>query len=738
MVNLEKLSEIRYMIVIGIIVVFAYQYSLLNSRVTINWWLRILLLVYCSLVLPMTYKSNYKRLEVLGELMFSNVMIVGVFIFLLIAYMDKFQGSPTDSFLLMSLVFFFQMIIMYITGIVWFRKFIINFFVSCFYIFISKHSIHDCTGSDEYLGGESDSGVQIANWNAYPLIQIIPDFDSFKYNMSCATKSANFTFLKQTLFVLLLWAMTTYTGYYAELEKRNDFGKKWGLIKNKIEMDQKLKKMMDKQSNQTKQRESLFGEIRDLTFKSPMMKIVSTLDRVKLAVGDDSQILEALNTIETTLRENEDLNKVDIQKQDLNEKDKEFAQFVLSTGGKVASNRDRVRSVPHLLAGSKDKTNVGLLTVVGLPEGATRAGFSSIVDYLVNFEEWSFDILYFNKLTNNHPMYFIFMKHMDRFYENYNFDLECMKSFALYVEENYSFNPAAPNPYHTNLHGADVLQTVGCIIKTQFVNTKISGLDKITLLVASMCHDYRHKGVNNAFLVNSGDLLALLHNDSSVLERFHASEMFLLLRGAKSEGEDGVDMNFLKGLSNEDYKQFRSVSIDLILATDLSQGYNYINKFNAYEKKGMAEWGNKPEDVLILMQMCLKVADVSHPTKALGQHKCWSVMITNEFFEQGDLEKKSAMGVSPLCDRVKNFDIPKSQTGFIDFVVSPTIKNASKMLGLTEALENLKGNYKYWSELHKSHTEKGTIQHSFEQLKQQVELIKQDWNSTINEKVAGD
>ncbi|GMI20739.1 hypothetical protein TrCOL_g9736 [Triparma columacea] len=729
MLNLEKLKEIRYMIVVGIIVVFGYQYSIINSRVTINWTLRILLLVYCSLVIPLTYKSYYTKSEVFAELMFSNFMIVGVFIFLLIAWMDRFVGTPTDSFLLMSLVFFFQIIIMYITGIVWFRKFIINFAVSMFYIFISFSSIHDCTGYDEFLDGESDSGVQIAPFNAYPLLQLIPDFDTFKYNMSCAQKSENFNFAKQTMFVVLLWVMTSYTGYWQELGHRQDFGKRWGLLKNKIETDRKLKSLMDKENNKTRQRESLFGEIRDLTFKSPMMKIVSTLDRVKLAVGNDAQLLEALNTIETTLRENEDLNKVDIQKQDLNEKDKEFAQFVLSTGGKVGSNRDRVRSVPNLLSGDFDKGGVGLLTVVGLPEGVETKSFGPIVDYLANFEEWSFDILFFNQLTNKHPMYFIFMKHMERFYENYNFDLECMKAFAIHVEENYSFDPAAPNPYHTNVHGADVLQTVGVIIQTQFVNSKISGLDKITLLVASMCHDYRHKGVNNAFLVNGGDLLALLHNDSSVLERFHASEMFLLLKGAKSEEHE--NMNFLEGLSSEDFKQFRSVSIDLILATDLSHGYNYINKFNAYEKKGMSEWGNKPEDILILMQMVLKVADVSHPTKALDQHKCWSVMITNEFFQQGDLEKKSSMAVSPLCDRIKNFDIPKSQTGFIDFVVSPTIKNASQMLGLTEALKNLKDNYKYWSELHKSHTAKGTVDQSFEQLKHQVRIIGQDWDSMI-------
>mmetsp|Transcript_6336 Transcript_6336/g.12510 ORF Transcript_6336/g.12510 Transcript_6336/m.12510 type:complete len:994 (-) Transcript_6336:76-3057(-) len=729
--HLEKLMEFRILIIVGLVVVFGYQFSIVNSRVTIKWPHRIILAVYCCLVIPLTIRENFVKYQVLSEFMFSNTMILVSVIFLMIAYLDKFEGTPTQSYLLMGLVFFFQIIIMYVTGIVWFRKILINLFVAVVYIYIAMNNRRSCIGYDQFLNGPGDGGEQISQWNAYPLLQLIPDYDTFKYNMSCGPIAERADLIKQVMFVLMLWAVTSYTGYYQEQVKRVEFGRKWGLVRNKIDTDKKLKVLMDKQSSNTKKRESLFGEIRDLSFKSPMMKITSTLDRLKLVLGEDMQIFEALNTIEETLKNNDDLNKVDIQKQDLNEKDKEFAQFVLSTGGHVKNNRDRVRSVPNLIA-DNDAKGAGLLQVVDLPEGATKLckSFAPIVDYLAKYEDWGFDMLYFDRLTNGNPMYFIFMKHMDRFYENYNFDLECMKSFALYVEENYSFNPEVSNPYHTNLHGADVLQTVGCMLKTQFVNTKLTGLDKITLLIASMMHDFRHKGVNNAYLCNSSDMLALLHNDSSVLERFHASETFLLLKGAKTQG-DGTDLNFLKGLSVEDYKQFRQNTIDLILATDLSQGYQYINKFNAYHKKGIIEWGNKPEDILILMQMVLKVADVSHPTKALDQHKCWSVKITSEFYQQGDQEKQHGMTVSPLCCRNKNFDIPKSQTGFIDFVVSPTIKNCAKMLELKEALHNLKTNYKYWSELHKSHTTDGTVDKSWSNLKEQVDLIQKEWVGTI-------
>jgi len=113
-----------------------------------------------------------------------------------------------------------------------------------------------------------------------------------------------------------------------------------------------------------------------------------------------------------------------------------------------------------------------------------------------------------------------------------------------------------------------------------------------------MMHDYRHKGVNNSFLVNSSDELALVHNDSSVLERFHASEMFLLLNNQK------LDMDFSKNMNADDYRQFRTVSISMILATDLSQGYSYIAAFKLKVTDNPArDWGETKEDVALLLQV---------------------------------------------------------------------------------------------------------------------------------------
>ena len=43
------------------------------------------------------------------------------------------------------------------------------------------------------------------------------------------------------------------------------------------------------------------------------------------------------------------------------------------------------------------------------------------------------------------------------------------------------------------------------------------------MLMAAICHDYQHPGLNNDFLIKSHDPLALSYNDKSPLENHHAS-----------------------------------------------------------------------------------------------------------------------------------------------------------------------------------------------------------------------
>ena len=45
--------------------------------------------------------------------------------------------------------------------------------------------------------------------------------------------------------------------------------------------------------------------------------------------------------------------------------------------------------------------------------------------------------------------------------------------------------------------------------------------------------------------------------------------------------------------------------------------------------------------------------------------------MTNEFWALGDRERAMGIPVSPLCDRDKDRNIPKSQIGFFRFICMP-------------------------------------------------------------------
>ena len=74
-------------------------------------------------------------------------------------------------------------------------------------------------------------------------------------------------------------------------------------------------------------------------------------------------------------------------------------------------------------------------------------------------------------------------------------------------------------------------------------------------------------------------------------------------------------------------------------------------------------------------------------------------MLSEEFWRQGDLEKKQNLPVSFLCDR-DNINIPQSQKGFISGFIIPTFDCLVKIFPtLRFTLDNANNNLKEWQKL---------------------------------------
>jgi hypothetical protein len=217
---------------------------------------------------------------------------------------------------------------------------------------------------------------------------------------------------------------------------------------------------------------------------------------------------------------------------------------------------------------------------------------------------------------------------------------------------------------------------------------KLTHMDVFALLIAALCHDYKHPGTNNLYQINTRSKYAMRYNDTSVLEMYHIAQSFKELQHD--------DYNIFINFSPEEYRICRRRMIDCVIATDManhvkvlntmktkSESFN-INKGNNFEKifqdnedsKKMVKLFDKQQDML---NMIIHSSDISNPGKPDKISALWTKRVYGEFFVQGDLEKKQNLPISNFCDR-NTTNINKAMIGFISFVVGPTIDTLTNLV----------------------------------------------------------
>ena len=108
---------------------------------------------------------------------------------------------------------------------------------------------------------------------------------------------------------------------------------------------------------------------------------------------------------------------------------------------------------------------------------------------------------------------------------------------------------------------------------------------------------------------------------------------------------------------------------------------------------------SKNEEQQYLLDFMIHLADLAHNTKLFDISLKWVELLSEEFWRQGDLEKKKNLPVSFLCDR-DQINIPQSQKGFINGFIIPTFENlVSVFPSLKFTLDNANNNLKQWQKL---------------------------------------
>ena len=211
-----------------------------------------------------------------------------------------------------------------------------------------------------------------------------------------------------------------------------------------------------------------------------------------------------------------------------------------------------------------------------------------------------------------------------------------VQNFVLAVCKGY-----LPQPFHNFSHGVYVLQgCVVCLQRCPRLRQLLRPQDQLALCIAALGHDIGHMGVQNTFLVNSNDPLALMYNDKSVLESMHASKLFRILQRS--------DCKLFEHMSTAEFRELRKLMIGAILATDLSNHFADMTRFTTRMDNAENEpWSMETAaDRQMAVDMVLHASDLAGPARPWHVSSVWSGKVQEEFVAQVDNERKLGLPVS--------------------------------------------------------------------------------------------
>eukprot|EP00742_Colponemidia_sp_Colp-10_P004186 GILJ01004465.1.p1 GENE.GILJ01004465.1~~GILJ01004465.1.p1 ORF type:complete len:593 (-),score=94.86 GILJ01004465.1:225-2003(-) len=307
-----------------------------------------------------------------------------------------------------------------------------------------------------------------------------------------------------------------------------------------------------------------------------------------------------------------------------------------------------------------------------------------VTQLLERVHDCDFDIFEFKDACQGYELsiivYHLFKNY--QFLTQFDLSKDAFINYVQRIQDGY----ISTNPYHNATHAADVTQAVAYFLMGArlYETAKLTDLETMSLVFAAAIHDFQHPGLNNVFHVRAGRPLAILYNDRAVLENHHVAAAFGLLQNEHC--------NFLTRLSDEQKRAFRECVIAAVLSTDMSQHFKELGVVKSKLQTVEFMKFSQLEDRQLAVNMALHAADVSNPTRPLPVYLRWIDRVMEEFFAQGDEEKRLGLPVSMFMDR-SNSSIPKCQFGFMDVIVQPLFTVFNQLLpDLSPACESLARN----------------------------------------------
>ncbi|KAM4037123.1 high affinity cAMP-specific and IBMX-insensitive 3',5'-cyclic phosphodiesterase 8A isoform 1-T1 [Anomaloglossus baeobatrachus] len=443
----------------------------------------------------------------------------------------------------------------------------------------------------------------------------------------------------------------------------------------------------------SQRRHSSMARIHSMTIEAPITKVINIINAAQ--ENSPMPVAEALDRVLEILRTTE------LYSPQLGTKDEDPHTSDL-VGGLMTDGLRRLSGNEYIFSAKQVHPSSGhLISSLSLTDIPPR-----IAQAMENEEDWEFDIFELEAATHKRPLVYLGLKMFARFgvCSFLNCSEVTLRSWLHVIESNYH----SSNAYHNSTHSADVLHATAYFLCKERVKQSLDQIDEVAALIAATVHDVDHPGRTNSFLCNAGSELAILYNDTAVLESHHAALAFQL-----TTRDDKC--NIFKNMERNEYRTLRQAIIDMVLATEMTKHFEHVNKFVNSINKPLAaleeNGGNisdddsvkniltSPENRILIKRMLIKCADISNPCRALQQCIEWAGRISEEYFAQTDEEKRQGLPVvMPVFDR-NTCSIPKSQISFVDYFITDMFDAWDAFADLPNLMQHLDNNFKYWKSL---------------------------------------
>lgn len=304
---------------------------------------------------------------------------------------------------------------------------------------------------------------------------------------------------------------------------------------------------------------------------------------------------------------------------------------------------------------------------------------------LQNLFDWHFNVLNLkDKASLHYAVVSLFDKECN--FGELKISRDRVFSYILEVDRSYF-----DNPFHNFTHGVCVTHFNYMLLNASNAQNHLSPIMIFASLLSALVHDVAHPGNTNMFEINMRSDLALLYNDTSVLENHHCATAFRLMN------KKGLDI--FENIDFATRADIRKMMIACIIATDMHYHVSLIELIA--NRANQDKWIiNSVSEQLNYGKILLHAADMSNPTRVFPVSRAWAELVSEEFNAQGVMEKAAGIPVSTflLCHDLKSF--VKNELFFSGHIVFPMWKELVRLFpSMSHITDQMTANLEAWKDL---------------------------------------